>query len=230
MTFNDVWVAWSRADVLMIVAIGFVTMLLRQVPLLRLVFYPFWLFNTFIHEFAHVFALGFTGRRFRALVVDPNRSGTTHFVGRQGCIGVSAGYVGAALFGGFLIMLTTADLSPRAALLMLGVLFGVLCLSFVTNCFGLIAGIGIAVALCVTGSYLPEEQAALVLLFLAVQTILASFDSLFVLVRIARSGQAHNSDAEVMEDLTAIPALFWALMWCVLAVAILVWSVTMAYR
>jgi hypothetical protein len=222
--------AWSRADVLMIVAIGFVTLLLRQVPLLRLVLYPFWLFNTFIHEFAHVFALGFTGRRFRGLVVDPNRSGSTHFVGRQGCIGVSAGYVGTALFGGFLIMLTTADLSPRAALLLIGVLFGVLCICFVSNCFGLLAGLCIAVGLCVAGSYLPEEQAALVLLFLAVQTILASFDSLFVLVRIACSGQPHQSDAEIMEDLTAIPALFWAVAWCVLAVLILVWSVTVAYR
>jgi hypothetical protein len=51
-----------------------------------------------------------------------------------------------------------------------------------------------------------------------------------MLVRIARSGRPHQSDAEIMEELTAVPAVVWALLWCLAAVAILVWSVTVAYR
>jgi hypothetical protein len=230
MTLDDVWIAWSRPGVLLIVGLGLASVLLWQVPIVKLVLYPFWLFNTFIHEFAHVFAVGMTGRRFRGLDVEPSMRGVTHFAGSQGCLVVSAGYLGAALFGGFLILLTTADLSGRAALLVLGVFFGILCLCFVTNGFGIVAGVGMAGALCVAGSYLDNEGASAVLLFLAVQTILASFNSLFILVRIARSGRPHQSDAEIMEELTAIPAVVWALLWCLAAVAILVWSVTVAYR
>jgi hypothetical protein len=230
MTLNDVLVTFGRRDVLLIVGLGLLSVILWNIPFIKLLLYPFWLFNTFIHEFGHAFALGMTGRRFRGVVIEPNREGVTKFEGRRGCILISAGYLGSALFGGFLILLTTADLSARAALLVLGVLFGILCLFFVTNCFGIIAGMVLAGALCVAGSYLDDQSAAMALLFLAVQTILASFDSLFVLVRIARSGRRHDSDAELMEAITAIPAVLWALLWCAVAIGILLWSVTVAYR
>ena len=230
MTLNDVLTTFGRRDVLLIVGLGLLSVLLWQVPFVKLLLYPFWLFNTFIHEFSHAFALGMTGRRFRGVDIEPNREGVTKFEGHQGCILISAGYLGSALFGGFLILLTTADLSARAALLVLGVLFALLCLFFVTNCFGIVTGLGLAGALCFAGSYLDDQGAAMVLLFLAVQTILASFDSLFMLIQIARSGRRRDSDAEVMQDITAIPAVFWALLWCAVAIGILLWSVTVAYR
>jgi Peptidase M50B-like len=230
MTLNDVLITFGRRDVLLIVGLGLLSVILWNVPFVKLLLYPFWLFNTFIHEFSHAFALGMTGRRFRGVVIDPSTHGVTRFLGSQGCISVSAGYLGSALFGGFLILLTTADLSARAALLVLGVLFAILCLFFVTNCFGIVAGLVLAGALCVVGSYLDDQSAAMALLFLAVQTILASFHSLFILIGIARSGQRRDSDAEIMERITTIPAVFWALLWCAVAIGILLWSVTVAYR
>ncbi len=33
-----------------------------------------------------------------------------------------------------------------------------------------------------------------------------------------------------MEDVTAIPAVIWALLWCAVAIGILLWSVTITYR
>ena len=46
MTLEDVLITFSRRDVLLIVGLGFVSVLLRQVQVLNLLLYPFWLFNT----------------------------------------------------------------------------------------------------------------------------------------------------------------------------------------
>jgi Peptidase M50B-like len=112
----------------------------------------------------------------------------------------------------------------------LGMFFGLICLLFVGNLYGVVVGLALAGVIYYAGWQLDDEGAASILLFLAVQSILASFHSLFILVRASRNGRRTDSDAEKMQHLTAVPALFWALFWCLIAVLILVWSITVAYR
>ena len=230
MTLDDVLITFSRPDVLPIVGLGALSVLLWNVPVLKLLLYPFWLFNTYIHELSHVIAIRMTGGWFQRFEIEPSLGGATPFFGRPNWFVASAGYVGSPLFGGFLILLTTSSIPARAVLMGLGMFFGIICLLFVGNLYGLVMGLALASLIYIAGWQLDDEGAASILLFLAVQAILASFHSLFILVRISHSRRRTDSDAEKMQHLTAIPALFWALFWCFIAILILVWSITTAYR
>jgi hypothetical protein len=230
MTLEDVLITFGRRDVLPILALGVLSVVLWNIPILKLLLYPFWLFNTYIHELGHVIAIRMTGGFFRRFDVYPDRGGLTPSFGRPNWFVASAGYIGSALFGGVLILLTTSSIPARAVLMGLAMFFGLICLLFVGNLFGIIMGLAIAGAIFYAGWVLDDLGAAQILLFLAVQTILASFQSLFVLVRLARSGRRFGTDAEKMEQLTAVSAATWALFWCFIAVLILIWSITTAYR
>src|SRR5262245_57803720 len=183
MTLDDVLITFSRPDVLSIVGLGFLSVLLWQVPVVKLLFYPFRLLDTFVHELSHGFAAGMTGGRFMKFEVNPLLSGRAWAYGGMTLIVASAGFLGTALFGGFLVLLTTASIPARVVLIGIGLLLGLLCLLFVANCFGIVAGWTLAGLLFVAGWQLDDEGAAAILLFLAVQMILASFDSLFDLVK-----------------------------------------------
>jgi hypothetical protein len=230
MTLDDVLITFGRRDVLPILALGVLSVVLWNVPVVKILLYPFWLFNTYIHELGHVIAIRMTGGLYKRFEIYPTRDGVTPFLGRLNWFVISAGYVGSALFGGVLILLTTSSIPARAVLMGLGMFFGLICLWFVGNLYGVVMGLAIAGVIFYAGWVLDDLGAAQILLFLAVQTILASFDSLIVLVRLARSGRRFGTDAEKMEQLTAVSATSWALFWCFVAIGILIWSVTTAYR
>jgi Peptidase M50B-like len=229
MTLQDVLITFSRRDVLSIVVLGLLSVVLRQVPGLNLLLYPFWLFNTFIHELAHIFALRATGGQYARFGVRPDHGGITPGAGGVGCIVASVGYLSEIFLGGFLILLTTSTIPARVILIGLGVLLALICFLFVGNFFGFVAGLAVAAIFYYLGWQLDERGAATILLFVAVQMILSTFDGLFKQLRASRRGGG-GSDAELLERFTAIPALVWALLWCALAVAVLVWSITTAYR
>ena len=230
MTFQDVVHTFGRRDVFLIVGLGFLSVLLWHVPIVKLLFYPFRLLNVFIHELSHGFAAAMSGGQFVRFVIDPDTSGMAYRYGGAHLVVAPAGYLGAALFGGFLILLSTASIPARAVLMGLGVFLALACLLFVANCFGYVAGWALSALLFYVGWQLDDQTAASVLLFLAVQMILASFDSLFILLRLSRTGRGKGSDADKMEAITGVPAATWALLWCMMAVVILVWSITVAYR
>jgi hypothetical protein len=230
MTWNDVISTFGRRDVLLIVGLAFVSVLLWNIPLIKLFFYPFRVLNVFVHELSHGFAAAMSGGRFDRFVVNPEISGAAYRYGGAHLIVAPAGYLGAALFGAFLILLSATSISARAILMGMSILLALACLFFVANCFGYVAGWGLSALLFYVGWQLDDSGAAAVLLFLAVQLILASFESLFVLLDLSRRGRGRGSDAEKMEAITGIPAASWALLWCFAAVAILVWSITVAYR
>jgi len=229
MTLNDVLEMFGRRDVLFIVGLGFVSVLLWQVPVVNVLFIPFRVFNTIIHELGHVVAARMTGGLFRRFAVHPAGGGATPVLGGVSWVVASAGYLGATLFGSFLILLTTSSIPARATLMGLGMLLALICLFFVGNFSGFVVGILDAVLIYIAGWQLDDRGAATVLLLLAVQMILASFRSLFFQLRISRSGGG-RSDAEMMEKITGVPAEFWALLWCFISIFVLLWSFTVAYR
>jgi hypothetical protein len=232
MTLENVLITFSRRDVLSIVGLGFVSVLLWQVPIIKIVFAPFRLFNTFIHELSHGIVAVMTGGRFERFEVNPDFSGTAYRSGGITFFVAPAGFLGAALFGGFLVLLTTASIPARVVLIGLGILLGFMSLLFVSNCFGIFMGWALAGLLFFAGWQLDDQGAASILLFLAVQMILASFESLFNLAKFPsyRKFGHSPSDAEKMQDITGIPAGSWALLWCATAIFILIWSITTAYR
>ncbi len=220
---------WRRREVLVVAVLALVLVVLGGVPVLGWVFYPFSVFGTFVHELGHGLAAILTGGQFQRFVVNPDLSGNALSAGGTLWIVASAGYIGSALFGGLLTIISSRGVPARRVLLWLGVVLGVLCLLFVRNFFGAITGLGLAAALVFAGRRLTPLWADGLLLLLAVQMMLGSLNSLLDLLQLSVFGRT-TTDAALMAQATGIPAVFWALMWSAISGVILFFALRIAYR
>lgn len=94
------------------------TLLLYFLPIGRSLTYPFLLFATFIHESSHAIATVLTLGHVDSLTVALDGSGLTMSRGGASILVSSAGYVGTALFGGLLLVLSKD--SSRAKIVLMG--------------------------------------------------------------------------------------------------------------
>lgn len=232
MSPADIVATWSRPDVLFLAGLSLGLTLLWNIPVVGLLFYPFRLLTTFVHELSHGLAAILTGGAFERFVVHRDRGGLAHIRGGSRLVVASAGYLGPALLGGGLILLSATSVAVSSILLAMGVGLALLCLAFVRNLFGFVAGMLLALGLGLAGWYLPEQHAAVLFALLAMQLPLDAVNSLFELMRHSlrppRGGQP--SDAQVMARVTRIPAVVWALLWLVLALGVVAVTVAVAYR
>jgi hypothetical protein len=132
----------------------------------------------------------------------------------------SAGYIGSAIFGGVLIALHARWFSARTLLLGMAVVFGVLCVLFVRNAFGIVGALVLTAAMAFAGAKLDEAWRDGLLKVLALQLILDGYNSLFTVLHLSRTGNA-QTDAAAMAQLTWLPASFWAVLWMLVSTAIL---------
>src|SRR5919109_753500 len=68
--------------------------------------YPLKIFVVFIHETGHALATVLTGGRVVSMVVTPWESGYVQAIGGTPVLMASAGYIGSALFGGVMLLLS----------------------------------------------------------------------------------------------------------------------------
>jgi hypothetical protein len=221
---------WRQGEVVIVLILGVLSLMLARVPIVSIVFYPFHLFGTFVHEISHGLAAILTGGDFRRFSVNPNLSGLAWTAGGSRWIVTSAGYVGTALFGGLLVIISARGVPARYVLFFMGIILGVLCLVFVRNIFGIVSGLMIAGLLVLAGEKLNAAWADGLLLFLAVQMMLDAVDSVSDLLWISTYRSGTLTDAQIMQEATGIPAIFWALAWGALSMVILVAAMTLAYR
>jgi hypothetical protein len=242
-----------------------ITLVLLFIPHAGMITYPFLIFSTFIHETSHAIATLITFGHVDSITVSPDGSGLTYSSGGIRMIVASAGYVGTALFGGLLIVLSShlkwvkyvlifcagliaivtaafighsnnvvvlASLAGVAALILSGkrvlmliaaglvVLLGVYLLS-TGSLFSWIVGLTLTLALIAVVRFASPELAHLFLAFLAVQCSLNSLIALRTLMSLSVRGD-YATDAQTLHSLTGLPASFWAIVWSVQAVVILV--------
>ncbi|NJN67300.1 MAG: M50 family metallopeptidase [Chloroflexaceae bacterium] len=221
---------WRQREVLITLGLALVSVLLWRVAWAGWLFYPFHVFGTFVHELGHGFAAMATGGRFLQFVVRPDLSGTATTAGGVRWVVVSAGYLGSALFGGVLLIISAWGVSARRVLVGLGAALALVCLWYARNLFGFAAGLLMAAGLMVAGRRLDDRWASGLLLFLAVHSMLDALDSLFDLVKLSTHHRHVLTDAQTMAQYTMVPAVLWALLWCGLAIAMLVVSLNIAYR
>jgi hypothetical protein len=151
----------------------------------------------------------------------------------------SAGYLGAMTFGSLLLVLIRRAVAARVVLIGSGLVILVL-----TTVFGFIkpivagswsslsgvpftlfAGIALAIALFAVARFASPRVATFVLSMLAVQCILnALLDLKTVFFLSSPFATAVPTDAVNMANATHIPAIFWAIVWIVIAFGILLLS------
>jgi hypothetical protein len=207
--------------------------ILRQIPLLGWLMYPFQLFVTLIHELSHGLTAILTGGRFLRFTISPLSSGAAITAGGWRWLIIPAGYIGAALFGGALLVLTqhSARAQQRRWLAIgLGLFFGFMTVLFARSPVAFLTGTLLAVALMSLGYYGSQLWLTFGLDLLAIQCILNAFDSLLGLIRVNFGPFRTPNDAQAMAQLTHVPAFFWALLWTFFSLAILIGGVYLSFR
>src|SRR6266850_2310742 len=232
--------ARPQATTLLVAAAVSIT--LWFIPFAELLNYPFRLFVTFIHEGGHALAALVTFNSVQSLSVAMNASGETYTtnggVFSQMFIS-SAGYLGSMTFGALLLVLIRKAVAARIVLagsalliLILTTVFGLIkpmvagSWSSLTGIpFTFFAGIALAMGLVAVARFASARVATFVLSLLAVQCVLnALLDLKTVFFLSSPFAPAVPTDAANMALATGIPALFWTILWIVIAFGILMLS------
>jgi hypothetical protein len=214
-----------------------ISVLLWFIPFAEVLTYPFRIFVTFIHEGGHAIAALLTGNSVASLSVAMNASGETYATsgGLFSQIFVSsAGYLGAMAFGALLLVLIRRAVAARLVLLGCGIfiftltmIFGLIKPLFSMSGlsgipFTLVAGTVISVGLVLIAKFASARVATFFVSFLAVQCVLnALFDLKTVFFLSSPFMPLVPTDAANMARITGISALFWTVVWIMLALGIL---------
>jgi hypothetical protein len=213
-----------------------ITFALWFVPYSNYILYPIRLFVTFVHESGHALAATLTGGSVDYIRIFGDGSGVTYT--RTSPVWtwlvLSGGYLGAALFGSVMLHVgrlrqsNAGRLSLYAASLYM-MAITLLWTSPFHSIFTVVTGMGLAVILFVLGRLLSGQAALIVSSFLAVQCCLDALSDLRVLVNLTSTGSREN-DAAFMAKFYFIPATLCALIWCIMALTILGFSLHNYWR
>ena len=208
--------------------LAFAVFVLSHIPVIGWPLYPFTLFAVFVHELWHGFAGILTGGTFKRFVINPHPSGQAFVDGGVNWVVGSAGYLGTALTGGILLVLASSNVPTRVVLFLIGLILAILCLAFVRNPFGIIAGFGLALAFILASQRLHDFWLQVVLWFLGVEMFLDTLTHLTLLWNYV-SVPGQRSDAHTLGNLTGISPTIWLVLWILLAIVILLYAMNRAY-
>ncbi len=115
----------QRREMLGLAAAAFVLVLIIwQIGALDTFLFPLRLYVSLIHEMGHGLTAILTGGRFLDFEVFPNGSGLARYIGGSSFLVPQMGYLGAALFGAVLLVLTNRTRDPRLVAYGVAVLIG----------------------------------------------------------------------------------------------------------
>lgn len=221
---------WQK-DSTIIVAV-LLTMVLSWLPIVHYVLLPFEFFTTLIHEMGHTLASLAVGEEVGYIVLNPDTSGyMTHTVSTgmfaQMFIS-SSGYLGAAIFGGLLLVLGAFKNASKKVLFVLGILLIVITVIYVRGWFGFVVAGVLSVGILLVGWKAKQQAAGFFLDFLAVQCSLNAITALISLVYLSLGAQRSeyslgHSDADALTaHIPFIPSVVWSVLWVIIAVVLLI--------
>jgi hypothetical protein len=199
--------------------------------------FPFRLLTTTVHELCHAIAVMGTGGTVQGFGVDRNGGGVVLATGGFSIIVYSAGYLGSTLFGAAMLLIAKSARGRRSALRFVGVATAVVLVVagllraynngslfdiIVFNdlwAFGIVTLLVLALLLIAAKAH--DLIVAIVCYTIAVLSVLyAAFDLLNVFTATVSPLGGYN-DARGLEAATHIPAVIWAVLWCLVSGAIL---------
>ncbi|MEM7051837.1 MAG: M50 family metallopeptidase [Acidobacteriota bacterium] len=229
-----------RQELVQMVALAaVVAVALAWVPWFQVLAYPFRLLLTTVHELSHGLAALATGGRFERFLINTDGSGLAYTAGGVRSVVIPAGYLGAACFGALLVWLGSRPRAGRGALIASGALMILLTLRFglpsvwhgdvLSGLLTTAAGGSIGLLFLWVGLALPLRWVVFFVHLVAFEAALFALDDLRVLIGLSATSQAPANDALSMAELTRIPAPVWAVLWAVMAAAIIAVAVYRAW-
>ncbi len=177
--------------------------------------YPLKLFTVLLHEISHGLAAILTGGRFLRLEISPEMGGVATTAGGWRILVVSAGYLGSMLWGGLVVLLASRLKNDKLISYVIGVILLLLTALFIRGWFGMIFGILFGGGMIALGKFAPAAVNDFVLKVIGLTSVLyAVIDIKDDLI----SRTVEHSDAWEMSRLLLLPAVFWGILWGVLAV------------
>ncbi|HEU4434889.1 MAG TPA: M50 family metallopeptidase [Pyrinomonadaceae bacterium] len=236
----------ARPQAMTLLVATAISLLLWFIPVAWVLYYPFELFVTFIHEGGHALAAVLTGGSVEYLWVATDTNGLTVARTSNSALGLmffsSAGYLGAIAYGALLLVLIRKAVAARIVLLISGIyvfaitmIFGLIKPIYSMSVwsgipFTVVAGVLISAALILIAKFASARIAYFFMSFLAVQCVLNALFNLKDLFSLSSpfASRMVHTDAVNMASITGIPAIFWAAFWIVLSLSIL-WFVMRLY-
>lgn len=219
-----------RRDQKTLLAAAVLSLVLWAVPGLRMVALPLIYLNTHIHELCHAVVALATGGHVQMIAVFANGSGVTPISGGSVLLAASAGYVGSAVVGGLTVAGARQPKSAKSVLYTLCVCLGLSMLLFVRgDAVGIISGLFWTALLWILAKKLAGDHAVFAAQFLGVQLALTSLQSLLVLLQVS-TGMEAMSDARILESVTGLPAIVWAVGWSLLGLLAIGGSLATAWK
>jgi hypothetical protein len=206
-----------------------VTLVLWFIPFAELLTYPFRIFVTYIHETGHAVAAFATLTGVKSMNIDWNGNGQVMTTSGNILIS-SAGYLGSLVYGSGLLLLLRQARHARAmaiatasAMIVAPIIFGGTLNTWV---FGLILGGGLMALALKAASRLTHFFMS----FLAIQCLLNAFYDLRTVMFLSAFSPGTHTDAQNMATHTGLPAVLWAVVWTVISLVILVYTLKIYYR
>ena len=220
-----------RRQSLVVTALAFVAVfLLWNNRDLEVILYPLRLFVTFVHEAGHALAALISGGQVQGFTVSANGSGYAVTAGGNRALIIPAGYLGAALFGSLLFLLSnrTPRLLSGLAIVVGAFMIGLTAIYARPDETGspitMFIGIGFGLVILLLGAKAPLFINQFALSTLAVLSALEAVLDLWNLVgnsSIGR-GEVQNDAAAFSQEITPLlPASVIALIWAAVAIAML---------
>lgn len=187
------------------------------------VLWPLKLLVVMVHESGHALATLLAGGAVDRITLAANDSGACLSrlpASMMAQVAVySAGYVGSALSGAFLLLATFRFRLRRLVLFAACVGLGVMGALYAGDSVTLAFCLGTALVLGLAAKFLPDGGVDMLNLFLA------AFTALYVTIDL-RSALGHGaessvSDASLLANLTPVPSWAWAGLWSVVSLALL---------
>ncbi|MBC8042866.1 MAG: M50 family metallopeptidase [Rhizobacter sp.] len=222
-----------------VASMALASMLLVFVPYGNYALLPFRFFTTFVHELGHAAASVLLGGSVMHIVINPDASGYMQYQGVEnvllrGAIS-SAGYLGAAFFGGLLLVLSVFRTAARTVLIVIASGAMLVLIFYIRDVFSFAVCFGLAAVIGWIGAKGSAPLNIFTVNFLAAQSGLNALSDVITLLRLSLGAQRStyslgHSDADAVAQLFFLPPVFWSVLWIALSLVILFVAIRIRLR
>ncbi len=194
--------------------------------------YPLKLLVVLIHESGHAVAAKLAGGTVESITIDSLQGGLCQFRYEPTFFNTvltsSAGYLGSAISGALLLVATLRYRAGRWVLAFMSAGLVFVLVFWARSLFTFGVTLAMAAALGLAARFLPKDGSQLLATFLAV------FNSLYALFDLRddlwSAERRAGTDAAILAKATHIPSIVWAVLWTLVAVALLAFALWVSAR
>lgn len=192
----------------------FLSLLITKLPFTKIVFFPFTMFVTYLHEASHGLMALITGGSIISFTMQIDTSGLAYTQGGIRFLILSAGYIGSTLWGCLLLIASLNKKSYKPVLYSLSLFFLVFTILYARNLVSFTSGILFSGLMFLFSNLKNNSFISIFMGFLAVQTSFNSINDIYELLFLSKTSV--TTDAHLMsQEMTGgiIPPIFFAILW-----------------